>query len=79
MSNLVTLLDRTTTTLYYYKKVISNLFTLSTTQPRLYFIFFLARARRYRSSTYHRHSMSIVHLCNDTHNDKLVDHLLFSK
>jgi hypothetical protein len=68
------LLDRRTPTLHCYKKIISTLTTIPTTQPLLYFAYSLAKAPRYRSSTHHR-LISIVPPHNDTHDDKLTDHL----
>jgi hypothetical protein len=51
-------LDRLTTTIHCYKKIISTLVTLPITQPRLYFIFSLARAPRHQSSIRHHYSLS---------------------
>jgi hypothetical protein len=51
-------LDRPTPTLHCYKNVISNLATLPTTQPRLHFASFLARAPRHRSSIRRLRSLS---------------------
>jgi hypothetical protein len=51
-------LDRSTHILHCYKKIISNLATLTTIQPRIYFASSLVRASRHQSSTRRRHSLS---------------------
>jgi hypothetical protein len=74
-------LDSLTLTIYYYKNVISILVTLLITQLRLYLPSVLARAPCHQSSTRHCRrflsllSHAIIHLHNDTHDDKLVDHV----
>jgi hypothetical protein len=50
-------LDPSTPILHCNKKLISTLATLLTTEPRLHFDSFLARAPRHRSSTRHHHSL----------------------
>jgi hypothetical protein len=46
--------DSLTPTLYCYKKIILTLITLHITQPRLHFIYFIARPPHHQSFT-HRH------------------------
>jgi hypothetical protein len=75
-------LNRSTSTIYCYKKAISTLPIFPTTQPRLYFTYSLARVTRHRSFTCRHHSLlpsSHVHPHNNTHDDKLTDHLLLLK
>jgi hypothetical protein len=52
--------DHLTSTLHCYKKFISTLFTLPTTQPRLYFTYSLARAPRHQSSTCRHRFFSLL-------------------
>jgi hypothetical protein len=54
----ITSLNRLTHTLYYYKKIISILVTHLTTQPRLHFASFLARAPRHQSFVCYSRSLS---------------------